>query len=293
MVVTAMAVGGRRNELLVWATPARQKKHSARLIPDRHFTVAGEEFYLEAIDKISSFGYKAGIDRRVETGAGKNGQCACWPGFEQRSDYRGQIYPMDIFFPLIGYLIGAIPFGLLIGKMVGVDVRTQGSRNIGATNVNRVLGKKLGAITLICDVVKGLLPMYLAASFLPESATKELLVAITGVLGVLGHMFPVYLKFRGGKGVATGLGMFLYLSPLAIGISLLVFVATVAVSGFVSAGSLLASGLIPLWLYLLGGSKISIGAAAGVAVLIWIKHHENINRLVHGKEQGWRKDKAG
>jgi glycerol-3-phosphate acyltransferase PlsY len=200
---------------------------------------------------------------------------------------------MDILFPVIGYLVGAIPFGLIISKMVGVDVRTQGSRNIGATNVNRVLGKKLGFITLVCDCLKGLLPMYFAALILSESETKELIVALTGVMAVLGHMFSIYLGFRGGKGVATGMGVLLYLSFPAIAISLAVFVAIVALTGFVSAGSLLASGLIPLWLYLLGASKTTIGTAAVVAVLIWLKHHENINRLIHGQEKSWKKNKEG
>jgi len=199
---------------------------------------------------------------------------------------------MHFLFPIIGYLVGAIPFGLVIGKMVGVDVRTQGSRNIGATNVNRVLGKKLGVMTLICDMLKGFLPMYLCAAFLPDSATKELVVALTGVMAVIGHMFSIYLGFRGGKGVATGLGVFLYISPVAIGISLVIFLATVILSGFVSAGSLLASGLIPLWLYLLGASRTAIAAAAMVALLIWIKHHENIDRLLHGREKSWKKGKA-
>jgi glycerol-3-phosphate acyltransferase PlsY len=197
----------------------------------------------------------------------------------------------SFIFPLIGYLMGAIPFGLVISKMVGVDVRTQGSRNIGATNVNRVLGKKLGFFTLVCDCLKGLLPMFGATLFLPESATKELLVALTGVMAVVGHMFPVYLKFRGGKGVATGLGVFLYLSPPAIALSLVVFLLTVGLTGFVSAGSLLASGLIPLWCYMFGAPKTTIVAAAGVALLIWLKHHENINRLVRGQEKSWKKDK--
>jgi glycerol-3-phosphate acyltransferase PlsY len=154
-----------------------------------------------------------------------------------------------------------------------------------------VLGKKLGFITLVCDCLKGLLPMYIAALILSESETKELIVALTGVMAVLGHMFPIYLGFRGGKGVATGMGVLLYLSFPAIAISLVVFVATVALTGFVSAGSLLASGLIPLWLYLLGASKVTIGTAAGVAVLIWLKHHENINRLIHGQEKSWKKNK--
>ena len=131
--------------------------------------------------------------------------------------------------------------------------------------------------------------MYLAASFLSESETKELVVALSGIMAVIGHMFPVYLKFNGGKGVATGLGVFLFLSPLAIVISLVVFAGTVAFSGFVSAGSLLASGLIPLWLWLLGNSKITIVAASIVALLILGKHHANINRLLHGNEKSWKK----
>lgn len=200
---------------------------------------------------------------------------------------------MQILLPIIGYFIGAIPFGLVIGRMVGVDVRTQGSRNIGATNVNRVLGKKLGIVTLICDCLKGYLPMYGAAVLLPESLNKELLVALTGLSAVLGHMFPIYLKFHGGKGVATGMGVFLYLSAPAILISLVVFLATVAVTGFVSAGSLLAAGLIPLWLYFLGASKVTIGTAAVIAVLIWFKHHENISRLLQGTEKSWKKGDKG
>jgi len=198
-------------------------------------------------------------------------------------------FAMNFLLLILGYLVGAIPFGLVIGKIAGLDVREQGSRNIGATNVSRVLGKKLGFLTLICDCLKGFLPMYLAANVLPDSANKELFVALTGLMAVLGHMFPIYLKFRGGKGVATGLGVFLYLSPPVIFISLLVFIAAVALSGFVSVGSLLASGLVPFWLWLLGGSYITIGVAAAVALLIWLKHHENIGRLVRGTEKSWKK----
>lgn len=200
---------------------------------------------------------------------------------------------MNILLPIFGYFLGAIPFGLVIGKMAGADVRNEGSCNIGATNVSRVLGKKLGLLTLLCDCLKGYLPMCLTAFVLPESEAKMFIVALTGVMSVVGHMFPVYLKFRGGKGVATGLGVFLYLSPVAIAISLVVFVATVALTGFVSAGSLLASGLIPLWLYFLGVPPVTIGAATCVAILIWLKHHENIKRLIQGNEKSWKKQKEG
>ncbi len=196
---------------------------------------------------------------------------------------------MEILFPIIGYLVGAIPFGLVIGKSVGVDVRQEGSRNIGATNVNRVLGKKLGALTLFCDCLKGLLPMWLASAVLGGQGQSELIVALTGVMAVIGHMFPVYLGFRGGKGVATGLGVFLFLSPPTIVVCLAVFLLAVRLSGFVSVGSLLASALAPLWLLLFGASWPAVAAALVIAVLIWIKHHENIARLRRGEEKPWKK----
>lgn len=199
---------------------------------------------------------------------------------------------MDFLFPLAGYLLGAIPFGLVIGRLVGKDVRKEGSCNIGATNVSRVLGKKLGFITLVCDALKGLLPMWAASLVLPDTAVGERVIVLTGLMAVVGHMFPVYLRFQGGKGVATGLGVFLFLSPLAVAISLAIFVASVALTGFVSVGSLLVSALIPLWLYLLGASTTTIVAAALIAVLIWIKHHQNINRLLHGQEKTWKKAKS-
>jgi glycerol-3-phosphate acyltransferase PlsY len=195
---------------------------------------------------------------------------------------------MEIILFIISYLIGAIPFGLVIGKMAGIDVREKGSGNIGATNVNRLLGKKLGILTLALDVCKGILPMVIAATVIGESAGKEVYISSCGILAVIGHMFPVYLRFKGGKGVATGLGVFLYLSPVMIAVSLVVFIVTVALTGFVSAGSLLASALAPLWLFLLGASNTKIIAAAVVAVCIWLKHHENIGRLLRGQEKSWK-----
>ena len=195
---------------------------------------------------------------------------------------------MKILLFVGSYLLGAIPFGLLFSKMVGADVRKQGSRNIGATNVSRVLGKKLGFLTLVCDLVKGVLPVLAASILLPDITGKELAVVVCGLLAVVGHMFPVYLGFKGGKGVATGLGVFLFLSGWSILISVGVFIAAVALTGFVSVGSLMASALLPLWLYLLGESKVVIGAAAVIALLIWLKHHENIGRLIKGEEKGWK-----
>lgn len=196
---------------------------------------------------------------------------------------------MNILLVVASYLIGAIPFGLLFGKMAGIDVRSAGSKNIGATNVSRLLGKKLGLATLVCDCLKGYLPMLAAAYLAERHGYGEPTVLVCGVMAVLGHMFPIYLGFKGGKGVATGLGVFLYLSLPAILISLGIFVVAVAVSGFVSVGSLLASALMPLWLWLLGGSRATILSGAVVALLIWFKHHQNIVRLLQGTEKSWKK----
>jgi glycerol-3-phosphate acyltransferase PlsY len=196
---------------------------------------------------------------------------------------------MNILLPIASYLVGAIPFGLLVGRFAGVDVRTSGSRNIGATNVARLLGKKFGIITLVLDCLKGFLPIFAASRLLPEGPNRELILLLCGILAVVGHMFPVYLKFKGGKGVATGLGVFLYLSPAAIGITCAVFLAAVALSGFVSVGSLLASGLFPLWLWLLGEPAGAIVTGAVIALLIWGRHHENISRLMRGEEKSWKK----
>lgn len=207
---------------------------------------------------------------------------------------------VEIVFILASYLVGAIPFGLLLGRLVGADVRLAGSGNIGATNVGRVLGKKMGVLTLICDVGKGFLPVLAATLLLPETtaataatastiAAKDLIVVLCGLATVIGHMFPLYLKFKGGKGVATALGVFLALSPWSILISLIIFMAAVAVSGYVSVGSLAASALIPLWLWVFGASSQVLVVAVVIVVLIWLKHSSNIGRLLRGEEKGWKK----
>ena len=199
---------------------------------------------------------------------------------------------MIIFLLILGsYLIGALPFGLLIGKLAGADVRKEGSGNIGATNVSRVLGKKLGVATLCCDVLKSYLPMSVA-SVLPASQTNAALwTAVCGLAAVLGHIFPVYLKFKGGKGVASALGMFLFLSPVAVGLALLVFLAAVWFSGFVSLGSLAAATAMPFFLWLTGQPLTKIIICLPVVALIWFKHHENIIRLRRGEEKSWRRQK--
>ncbi len=190
---------------------------------------------------------------------------------------------------ILSYFLGAIPFGLVLSRGSGIDIRTEGSKNIGATNVTRLLGKKMGAFTLLCDLLKGYLPMYIAARLLQGSSAEHLLIALCGAASVLGHMFPVYLGFKGGKGVATALGAFLYLAPLAVLGCLAVFIASVYFSGFVSLGSLLGSISILLWLPLLHAPVWKLGLAAFIVAMIWIKHYQNIGRLMRGTEKSWKR----
>ncbi|MFZ5775697.1 MAG: glycerol-3-phosphate 1-O-acyltransferase PlsY [Thermodesulfobacteriota bacterium] len=196
---------------------------------------------------------------------------------------------MEYLLVLGGYLLGAIPFGLVLGRLAGIDVRTAGSGNIGATNVARLAGKKLGVLTLACDVVKAILPMVVAARLLASHPQQELWVAACGGAAFLGHLYPVYLGFRGGKGVATALGVFLYLAPMAAGLAALIFVGVVYNWGYVSLGSITASLLMPGLVWLLYGSPANSLLAVAVAALVWLKHRDNIGRLRRGEEKSWRK----
>ena len=195
------------------------------------------------------------------------------------------------FMIIVSYLIGAVPFGLLLSRGRGVNIREQGSKNIGATNVSRLLGKKLGFLTFLLDCAKGYLPMFLAGLLLGNTPNRHVVIALCGAAAVIGHMFPVYLGFKGGKGVATGLGAFLYLAPKAVLISLAVFIATVAATGFVSLGSLLASAVILPCLYFFPEPTWKLLLAFFVVGMIWIKHHENIGRLLKGNEKSFKKKK--
>ena len=203
---------------------------------------------------------------------------------------------MVYLFVIISYLIGSIPTGLVLAKVTRKeDIRRSGSGNIGATNVTRLLGKKLGVLTLLGDVLKAVLPMlaahwYFVKSGRPVSPGEvDAVVSLCGGAAFLGHLFPIYLNFRGGKGVATALGVFLVLEPLAVLISIFLFVAVVYFSGFVSAGSLLVSALMTVWIWLLGGSPNHVFLAFFIGVLIWFKHAENIRRLLEGAEKSWKK----
>ncbi|HEY0171964.1 MAG TPA: glycerol-3-phosphate 1-O-acyltransferase PlsY [Pyrinomonadaceae bacterium] len=194
----------------------------------------------------------------------------------------------------LAYLLGSIPFGYLLVRLRGGgDVRRTGSGGTGATNVSRRAGKRVGVLTLLLDALKGTAAVLVARTLL--GAGDEWWVCAAGVAAVLGHVFPVWLRFRGGKGVATGLGVFLVLAPLATACALAVFVVVVWLWRYVSLGSMTGAAVLPLAVWALGASGVSDRAAAPVlavavtgAALIVFMHRANIGRLLRGEESRWK-----
>lgn len=183
---------------------------------------------------------------------------------------------------LAAYLIGAIPTGVLLTRLSGAaDIRSAGSGNIGATNVYRVAGKKLGLLTLIGDALKGLLPVLAAQSWLSLETSG---VALVAVAAFIGHCYPVYLGFKGGKGVATALGIFLVLSPLAVLLAVGVFALLFWKWRYVSLGSISAAALTPLLVLLLEKNAALVLASLAIGGLIIVRHRANIERLLQGTE---------
>jgi len=189
-----------------------------------------------------------------------------------------------LFIPA-AYIIGAIPIGVIVARLfAGVDPRASGSRNIGATNVGRTAGKTAGIVTLIGDVLKGALPVYAVWYLLHD----PLMSSFVGLAAFLGHVFSVFLMFKGGKGVATALGVFLVVSPLAALGSLAVFIVALAIKRYVSLGSILGAALFPVFLNFIPGGIVYVPLGIVVAVIIIIKHADNIKRLVAGNENRFK-----
>lgn len=181
---------------------------------------------------------------------------------------------------IFAYFLGGIPFGLLYGRLFAdIDIRSMGSGNIGATNVNRVLGRKLGAATLLSDVLKAVAATLLAA-FLLKNPTQ---VAFVGFMTVVGHCFPIYLKFQGGKGVATAFGMALVVAPLTALVSLMIWLLTFRLTKISSLGALVSAAFMPFFVYVERDLERALVFCL-MLVLIVIRHRENIDRLRKGKE---------
>ncbi len=194
--------------------------------------------------------------------------------------------PLLIITILATYLITAVPTGIVLAKLMGYeDVRQKGSGNIGATNVYRVAGKLPGILTLLGDIAKGALPLLAITLWLGPTPGQLGLLAF---IAIVGHCYPVYLGFRGGKGVATALGIFLVLSPLAVLIAAVLFVVVVGISRFISLGSVLAALAMPLLILLLGHPKEVFAGSLCIAGLIVWRHRANIRRLLGGTENRFK-----
>jgi glycerol-3-phosphate acyltransferase PlsY len=184
---------------------------------------------------------------------------------------------------LIGsaYLIGSVPFALILARRMGTaDLRRIGSGNLGAANVLRTSGVRAGVTVMLLDIAKGVGSVMLVQRFDGGAVT-----AAAGLAAIVGHVFPVWLRFRGGKGVATACGVFSVLTPLAVGPSLAVFLSAVWVTRYISVGSILASVALPPIAYATGSPAPVIGAALAASTLILIRHRTNLSRVLAGTEQ--------
>lgn len=190
----------------------------------------------------------------------------------------------EITLLVCAYLLGSIPTGLLLAKAAGVNIRETGSGNIGATNVYRTLGRKVGIMTLIGDCLKGLIPVLIAK----QLGLPEVWIAATGLAAFLGHVYTVFLGFKGGKGVATALGVFLGVSPLSVLIALGVFILVLVRWRYVSLASITAAAAMPLVIAFLEPKKLLIAMSLAIAALVIYKHRENIQRLRSGTESKFK-----
>jgi glycerol-3-phosphate acyltransferase PlsY len=181
---------------------------------------------------------------------------------------------------VVAVLMGSIPFGVLIARVRGVDLKKVGSGNIGATNVLRTMGKAPAFLTLTGDVLKGAIPV-LAANYLLHNPTLE---GIVGLAAILGHNFSLFLRLRGGKGVATSIGVLFVYSPYAAAATVVLWLAAIFLTRYSSLGAIVSFGLLPVSMYLFDNSREKLIVSFVMAALLMIRHADNINRLIRGTE---------
>lgn len=184
------------------------------------------------------------------------------------------------FMLLFAYLLGSLPTGFLVGYFSGVDVRQAGSGNVGATNVARVVGKRQGLITLVADVAKGFIPVIGSL----EMSLGPVVTSFVALAAFLGHLFPIFLRFRGGKGVATSLGVLLALAPLGTGVLIVIFCLVAGLGRIVSLASITTAALAPavLWLFSYPPYVVSLGLFLALGIVL--RHWDNMRRLISGAE---------
>lgn len=180
-----------------------------------------------------------------------------------------------------GYLVGSIPFAFLLARRAGIDVRRAGSGNVGAANVLRTTRASLGLAVAALDIGKGCAAVLLA----DRAGAGDLVRTATGVAAIIGHVYPVWLRFRGGKGVATACGVFGILSPMATALAVAVFAATVGVTRYVSLGSVVASAALPPLAYVTQAPGPVVAGALAAATLVIFRHRSNLARLQAGTER--------
>lgn len=194
---------------------------------------------------------------------------------------------------IIGYLLGSIPFGYLIVRAkAGADVRETGSGGTGATNVTRRAGRWAGVLTLLLDAVKGAAAVWIATEMLGDTEPKQLWIAAAGVAAVLGHCFPLWLGFRGGKGVATAIGVYLVLGWFPLLFSIVLLILVIFFTRYVSLGSIIAFVSLPFFIWLTVPRRYPVNilviSAAAIAAIVVFKHRENISRLLAGTENKFK-----
>jgi len=187
---------------------------------------------------------------------------------------------MILILCILSYLIGSIPTAYIIGKLNNIDIRNYGSKNIGATNVYRILGKKWGSVTFIIDFLKGFIPTYLVMKYY----SNPYITMSIGGLTIIGHIFTLFLNFKGGKGVATSTGVFMVISPKTIMIALIVFIIVVLIFRYVSLATLIATAVF-LFTSIISNIEVEFKYMIGlVSAIIYITHISNIKRLMKGEE---------
>ncbi len=206
--------------------------------------------------------------------------------------------PLGVFIALFGYLLGSIPTGIVLTRLFSdVDPRKSGSKNIGATNIYRTSGRTLGILTLVGDMFKGAIPIWMAVLWAPHDlwGVSDLWIAIVGLSPILGHIFSIFLGFKGGKGVATALGVYLMISPIAVLIEFFLFAFIVWKSRIIALGSILCAMSIPIVIafvpfapWLTTDSRVYSILALVIAGLILFRHQSNIARIFHGTENKWK-----